>query len=337
MKFSRILLSLSLISIMLSCGGNRVAEAESESTGEKLSYIHRRGNFSADSAYAHIERQVSFGPRVPGSEGHKACREYIIETLRKYAADTIIVQDAEVEAFNGTVLPITNILAGFNPEVKRRVLLVAHWDTRPWADLENSRELRDQPIPGANDGGSGVGVLLEIARNFQLRDPEVGVDLLFVDAEDYGNTEGFADNTDTWCLGTQYWVKHMPYPKDAPKPVYGILLDMVGGKNARFHKEMFSNQNAPNLTNRIWAEAARLGYDNIFISSPGGAVTDDHIFLSRAGIPTTDIIETLNETTGTFPPTWHTHSDNLENIDKKSLEAVGRTVLNVIYKEEADS
>ncbi len=336
MKFSRILLCLSIGISLLSCGGKRVAEAESNSANDKLSYIHLRGNFSADSAYAHIARQVSFGPRVPGTAGHKACRDYIVETLNKYAADTIIVQETEVEAFNGTVLPITNIMARFNPGMNRRILLVAHWDTRPWADLENSRELRDKPIPGANDGASGVGVLLEIARNFQLLDPAVGVDLLFVDAEDFGNSEGFADNTDTWCLGTQYWVEHMPYAKGTPKPVYGILLDMVGGKNARFHKEMFSNQNAPNITNRIWSEAARLGYDNIFISSPGGAVTDDHIFLNRAGIPTTDIIETINETTGTFPPTWHTHNDNLENIDKKSLEAVGRTVLNVIYKEDTN-
>lgn len=329
-------LTLALTFIGLSCGNRTGGTPAADSTDSPQNLSARLiGDFRADSAYEHIARQVSFGPRIPGSDGHKACRDYIIRTLRDYAADTIIVQDTQVTAFNGDLLPITNILASYNPDESRRILLVAHWDTRPWADMETSEDRRDQPIPGANDGGSGVGVLLEIARNFQLRDPEAGVDLLFVDAEDYGNTSGFGDKTDTWCLGTQYWVEHMPYRDGASRPVYGILLDMVGGRNARFHQEMFSLENAPNVTAKVWSEAASLGYGNIFINSPGGAITDDHIFLCRAGIPTTDIIETINEETANFPPTWHTHNDNLENIDKKSLEAVGRTVLNVVYKEKA--
>ncbi len=337
MKKLGIYLTIALTLTGLGCSGKRTEGASSTDGSENAQTLSERiiGDFRADSAYEHIARQVGFGPRVPGSEGHKACRDYIIRTLGAYAADTIIVQDAEVTAFTGEVLPITNILASYKPGESRRILLAAHWDTRPWADMESSEDSRNRPIPGANDGGSGVGVLLEIARNFQLRDPEVGVDLLFVDAEDYGNSAGFGDKTDTWCLGTQYWVDHMPYANGAVRPVYGILLDMVGGRNARFHQEMFSLEYAPNVTAKIWAEAASLGYGNIFINSPGGAVTDDHIFLSRAGIPTADIIETINEETANFPPTWHTHEDRLENIDKKSLEAVGRTVLNVVYKEKS--
>ncbi|MDE6278058.1 MAG: M28 family peptidase [Muribaculaceae bacterium] len=333
MKYLGALLTMCLGLAALSCGGNRTANAAAEGTPTELK-ARLMGDFRADSAYAHIERQVSFGPRVPGSEGHHACRNYIINTLERYAADTVIVQDAEVTAFNGDRLPITNIMASYNPDTQRRILLLAHWDTRPWADLENTRELREKPILGANDGGSGVGVLLEIARNFQLIDPEIGVDLLFVDAEDYGNSTGFVENTESWCLGTQYWTEHMPYKEGKLLPAYGVLLDMVGGKDARFHQEMFSIQNAPNVTNKIWAEAAILGYDDVFIPSQGGAVTDDHIFLHKAGIPTVDVIETVNEHTGTFPPTWHTHADNMDNIDKHSLEAVGRTILNVVYKEK---
>lgn len=336
MKAISISLTLALGIFVLSCGcGSKVStEKTAENQPFQTTFSTRLlGDFRADSAFKHIERQVAFGPRVPGTEGHKACREYILETLREYAADSIITQDVEAEAFNGDKLPITNIMAQFNPENDRRILLVAHWDTRPWADNEATDSLRNEPIPGANDGASGVGVLLEIARNFQLRDPEIGVDILFVDAEDYGKTSTFEEETETWALGTQYFVEHMPYTHKN-RPIYGILLDMVGGRDARFHQEMYSLRNARAVTNKVWEEASNLGLENTFIKSPGGAVTDDHIFLNRAGIPTTDIIETINVQTSNFPPTWHTHSDDISNIDRKSLEAVGRTVLNVVYKEK---
>ena len=294
------------------------------------------GDFCADSAYRYISEQVGFGPRVPGSTGHKNCKDYIVGKLRSFGVDSIIVQEAEVTAYNGDRLPIYNIIAGFNTEAKRRILLVAHWDTRPWADMEQNQEKRNQPILGANDGGSGVGVLLEIARNLGIKHPDAGIDLLFVDAEDYGKHEGFSPNTESWCLGTQYWVENMIPYNTLNKPVYGILLDMVGGKNARFHYEAFAKQHAPTATIKVWSEAAQLGYDNIFVRATGGSVTDDHVFITNAGIPTTNIIETNNEITESFPPTWHTHDDNMSNIDKKSLEAVGRTVLNVVYKEKAE-
>lgn len=318
-----------------SCAGKAEGERATEANDSiRTAQLKARliGSFNADSAYNHIARQVEFGPRVPGTPGHANCRQYILDCLEAYAADTVLIQDAEVEAYTGDILPITNIMARYNPGKDRRVLLVAHWDTRPWADNEPDQARRLQPIDGANDGGSGVGVLLEIARNFSLRDPEIGVDLLFVDAEDYGNTSGFSNNDDTWCLGSRYWVENMPY--DGVLPAYGILLDMVGGKNARFHHEMYSLNAAQSPTIKIWSEAKHLGYDDIFLNSPGGAVIDDHVVISEAGIPTTDIIESLNERTGTFPSTWHTHLDDLSNIDTRSLEAVGNTVLNVIYKEK---
>lgn len=295
------------------------------------------GNFNADSAYRYIERQVAFGPRVPGTEAHEACAEYLVSELKRHGVDTMSVQRGTVTAFNGDVLPITNIIAGFNAPARNRVLLVAHYDTRPWADNESSEQLRNQPILGANDGASGVGVILEIARNLGMKRPNIGVDILFVDAEDYGDNSSFGNNSESWCLGSQYWTQNkIPYSNpDVPMPSYGILLDMVGGKNARFHYEAFSKEFAPQPTFKIWSEAQRLKHGNVFITAPGGNITDDHVFITNAGIPTTDIIETNNEETSSFPPTWHTHNDNMSNISKSTLKAVGETVLNVLYKEKA--
>lgn len=293
------------------------------------------GQFNADSAYSFIEQQLAFGSRVPGSDGHRACRNYLIDKLKSYNADSMVVQDAVLTAYNGDKLPITNIIAGWNVDVPRRVLLVAHWDSRPWSDKETDADKRMTPVPGANDGASGVAVLLEIARNMALRLPDVGVDIMFTDAEDYGDSSESDDNEDTWCLGTQYWIKSgMPPFSSDNLPVYGILLDMVGGRNARFHYEYFSQLNAPNPTVKVWSEASRIGHGSKFIRQVASAVTDDHIFLSRAGIPTTNIIEGFNEETLSFAPTWHTNNDNIENIDRNSLKAVGETVLNVIYKEK---
>ena len=316
-----------------SCNGRKAA-SDTDATN-MLPRATLLGNFNSDSAYRYVAEQVNFGPRVPGSAGHRACRDYIISKLKSFDCDTLIVQDAVVEAYNGDKLPISNIIASYNKNARRRILLVAHWDTRPWADMSISEERRNTPVPGANDGGSGTAVLLEIARNLGMKSPNVGVDLLFVDAEDYGDSRGFGENEDTWCLGTQYWVANMtPYTREN-MPVYGILLDMVGGIGAVFHYENFSQQYARTITDKVWSEAERLGHGDRFIQALGGAVTDDHIFLTRAGIPTTDIIESNNVETQSFPPTWHTLRDNMNNISHRSLQAVGETVLNVVYKEPA--
>lgn len=331
MKMSSSLLLGVVLCCCSACGNNVNANKSTAADSSPKSEII--GSFNADSAYAYVARQVGFGPRVPGSQGHRACRDWLVSTLEGFSPDTLIVQNAEVKAYNGDILPISNIFAGFNMAAPKRVLLVAHWDTRPWADKESSSENRAKPIPGANDGGSGTGVLLEIARNLALKAPQIGVDILLVDAEDYGQSDGFSDNADTWCLGTQYWVSHMTPYTLRNRPEYGILLDMVGAAGAKFYYELFSQSEARVPTIKVWSEADRLGFSETFVREKGAPVIDDHIFLTRAGIPTTDIIESQHHQTGSFHPCWHTLGDDMSNIDRRTLDAVGKTVLNVVYKE----
>ena len=322
---------LACVAILCSCSGAAGSTAKSDNKASKP-VLH--GSFDKDSAYKYIAEQVAFGPRVPGTKAHDDCGQYLVNRLKQFGADTVIEQHTIVEAFNGDKLPINNIFARFNPLAINRVLLVAHWDTRPWANMETTDDKRSMPVLGANDGASGVGVILEIARNLGIKAPECGVDILFTDAEDYGNEGGFVNNDETWCLGTQYWVENMPYTS-VNRPAYGILLDMVGGTDARFHREMMSNAEAKSPTVKIWSEANTLGFGDIFVNKVGGAVIDDHVFLIKAGIPTTDIIEHVSKATGNFPATWHTLDDDMQHISTKTLDAVGKTVLNVIYKEKS--
>ena len=207
---------------------------------------------NADSLYSFVERQVELGPRTPGTYAHTACGKEIEKMLIGYGVDSIVHQHAPVTTFDGKRFEAWNILGRINPESERRVLLVAHYDTRPWADNEPDASLRDKPVMGANDGASGVAVLLETARLLGRQAPDsLGIDLLFVDMEDSGEDGG---PEETWCLGTQEWVKSMPYTA-ANKPKYGILLDMVGGIDAKFYREYFSEQGAPQYVDRIWAVA----------------------------------------------------------------------------------
>lgn len=332
MKKSLVYILLSMLSTTIACTGKTSEGNDKQSDNSQRTAT--LGAFNSDSAYRFVAEQVAFGPRNPNSEGHTACGNYLVEKLSSYNPDTVIVQESVLTAYNGDKLDMKNIMARYNTKASNRVLLAAHWDTRPWADMESSIERRSQPIIGANDGASGVAVLLEIARNLSIKAPACGVDILFVDDEDYGNSDGFTNNDNTWCLGTQYWVKNMPYKDDERKPAYGILLDMVGGQGAKFHREYYSHLNARAATVKVWGEASMLGYESTFVNKVGGTAIDDHVFLTEAGIPTTDIIENMNEHTLNFPPTWHTHEDNLENISKESLDIVGKTVLNVIYKEK---
>lgn len=328
---------MSIPVVLLSCNSS---QGQSGDNAAENSAVVARDicTFHADSAYNNVAAQVAFGPRVPGTSSHDACRDWIASRLRDFEADTVMVQKGTMKAFNGDVLPVSNVIASYNKDAADRILLVAHYDTRPWADQEVDMKMRNKPIPGANDGASGVGVLLEVARNLNLRKPPVGVDMLFVDAEDYGTNSGFGNNPETWCLGTQMWVKNpVPYSVGGKMPRYGILLDMVGGRDARFHIEVFAHHNAPEPTAKVWNEARALGYEDIFINQLGGPVTDDHVFLTEAGIPTTDIIECNNAQTSGFPPTWHTHADDMDNISRSTLDAVGRTVLNVIYREKTST
>jgi hypothetical protein len=309
-----------------SAGDNSAATAQASTTDPKL-------KFNADSAYSYIKAQVDFGPRVPGTAAHKKCAEYIMSELVRHGIDTIVTQNAIVTAFNSDQLPMNNIIGKINPHAKDRVLIAAHYDTRPWADNEDDDSLKNNPIDGANDGASGVGVMLELARTLCDNRPEIGVDFLFVDVEDYGTNEGWGSNEESWCLGTQYWAEHTGYTPDN-KPRYGIVLDMVGGTNARFHREYYSNQAAKNVVDKVWGTAANTGYGAFFPNEIGGALIDDHLFINRAGIPCIDIVECNNTLTRSFPPTWHTLRDNMASIDTRPLKAVGQTVLNVVSSEK---
>ena len=288
--------------------------------------------FHADSAYAYVQKQVDFGPRVPGSQGHQVCGDWLVDFLKQYA-DTVIEQTGHVTAFNGQQVPLRNIIASWKPELKQRVLLMAHWDTRPFADRDNERQ--GEPILGANDGGSGVGILLEVARHLAAHPSSIGVDVFFTDVEDYGAPGGSmtaGDPEQSWCLGSQYWTKN-PHVKDYTAR-FGILLDMCGARDARFPKEAFSMKYAPQIVNRVWKTADALGHGNYFLDETKYYVgVDDHVSVNeRLRIPTIDIIE-YNAGTSGFHPSWHTHDDDMDVIDRATLKAVGQTVLEVVWKE----
>ena len=294
-----------------------------------------RGAFSADSAYEYVAKQVAFGPRVPGSDAHTMCAEWIIDKLHEFGADTVYYAGHETEIPGGSQRLVRNIIAQMGPADinTKRILLIAHYDTRPRADQDSDPEMHDRPFDGANDGASGVGVILEIARNLAIEQPNVSVDILLTDLEDSGENGDDA----SWCVGAQQFADDLGMPGSLHRASdyrWGILLDMVGGKDARFPQEYFSKQYVPVATAKMWNMAGKMGLRHRFPTILGGAITDDHLPLIRAGIPTVDIIESANPATGSFPPTWHTMSDNLENIDPTTLSDVGRVVLNVIYNEK---
>lgn len=288
---------------------------------------------SADSAYGFVQAQVEFGPRVPGTAGHSACADWMVAKLKEYGA-TVIEQTATVTAFNGQKLPMRNIIASWNLQTKERVLLLAHYDTRPFADKDKERT--NEPILGANDGGSGVGILLEIARHLSGKQHGPGVDMLFTDVEDYGQPSGainMDDNSiDTWALGSQYFSKNPHVAGYSAR--FGILLDMCGAKGARFYREAISMRYASGVVSKVWRTAAAIGHGDRFVQETKYFVgTDDHLAINeRLRIPTVDIIE-FNEVTGAFPPSWHTHADNMDVIDPATLKIVGQTVLEVVWKE----
>ena len=289
--------------------------------------------FDADSAYAFVARQVAFGPRVPGTKPHQACGDWLVAQLRANGAE-VVEQTGTVISFNKERLLLRNIIARFDPANKERILLFAHWDTRPFADKDNERT--NEPIDGANDGGSGVGVLLEIARHLGAKEHGPGVDILFTDVEDHGQPSGAMtmdeSSIDTWCLGSQYWVKNPHVPNYTAR--FGILLDMVGAKDARYYQEALSMQYAPAIVRKVWKTAAALGYGDRFVQETKFFVgIDDHIPVNKVlRIPSIDIIQ-YDPTTQAFGPYWHTHDDNMSVIDTGALKAVGQTVLEVVWKE----
>lgn len=285
--------------------------------------------FDADAAYDAIAKQVSFGPRVMGSEGHAATLAWLVEELKATGAK-VIKQEFQAEVYTGKKYKATNIIAQFNPEVSDRIMLAAHWDTRHIADSPLNEERESEPILGADDGGSGVGVLLEIARTLQEQQVGIGIDIVLFDAEDYGEAGGDAS---TYCLGSQYWARNRPTPF---KPRYGILLDMVGAKNAQFLIEGYSWQYAKPVVEKVWTLANQMGKSNFFINKGGPGITDDHFFVNTiAKVPMIDIINLAGTEETAFGAHWHTHNDDMDIIDKNTLRAVGQVLLAVIYREDA--
>lgn len=309
---------LSIFLLAGACGSAKSEKNDSEQMPEQdLKVV-----FNEDSAFYFVSRQVEFGPRVPNTDAHDQAASWLMSKLREYGAE-VTVQKADLKAFDGTMLHASNIIGQYNPDAEDRLLLMAHYDCRPMADEDPDEASRSKPVDGANDGASGVGILLEIARQVSANNSEKGIDILFVDAEDYGSH----DDDDSWALGSKYFATH-PF-KDGYLPSEVILLDMVGGKDARFYREYFSQKDASSLVSRFWACAGESGYGDFFPDKMGGAVNDDHIPFLEQGIPAIDIIE-FHPVHG-FNSTWHTTSDTIDNIDPKTLKAVGQTLLNFIY------
>ena len=316
-----------LLLLLAACSSEKSIESKTE-TVELKPYP----NFQADSAFAFVKKQVDFGPRVPGSPSHAATKAWIQATLESYGW-TVQQQNFQTKTYDGLSWDLTNLIASYNPKSTKRILLAAHWDTRRIADKDTLRT--SEPIDGANDGASGVAVLMEIARSIasQPLSSEVGVDLVFFDGEDDGEPE-FAITRDNskiwWCHGSQYWSKNKHIPNYVA--YYGILVDMVGGKNARFFREGYSRRFASGIISKVWSNASLLGHSTYFIQQDASEILDDHAFVNEwAGIPMIDIID-FSPNVG-FGPYHHTHQDGIDGIDRRTLNAVGETILATIYQE----
>ncbi len=319
--------------LLVSCSGNKKEQLKDVEKPVKVVLVP---TFNSDSAFSFIQKQVDFGPRIPNSNAHKLTGNYLVETLKMYGA-TVHQQEFEATTFEGKKLKLKNIIGSFFPDKPKRVLLAAHWDTRPFADKdkENPNALFD----GANDGASGVGVLLEIARLLKNQSTDIGIDIIFFDGEDGGERNDATHRIeppsgldDWWCLGSQYWSKNKHNPRYAA--YYGILLDMVGAKNAQFHREEMSLRFAPSIVEKVWNTAAKIGYSHVFVKSNKPGITDDHIFVNKyAKIPMIDIVH-YDPEYGYFGSFHHSTEDNMELISKETLKAVGETLANVIYYEE---
>lgn len=316
-----------LIFVLLlgSCSPDTGKQPESTTTNTAEVNKVATPDFNADSAYAFVKAQVDFGPRIPGTPAHVKCADYLVSEL-KAAGFEVMIQTGTVQTFDKKQFTLKNIIASYKPEAQSRILISSHWDTRPWADEDTKNT--DKPFDGANDGASGVGVALEIARQLHLFSANVGVDIVLFDLEDYG-TSG---NDNSWCLGSQYWANNPHKPNYFAN--FGILLDMVGGPNAIFPKEQNSVDMASFAVDKVWKAANNLGYGNYFVPQTKDFVgVDDHIYINKGGVPCIDIIE-YNQVSGGFGDYHHTHQDNMSLIDKNTLKAVGQTLLEVIYNEK---
>jgi glutaminyl-peptide cyclotransferase len=318
------LFSLCALLCLQACNSN---QKQSEETPEAIKLVSPE--FNADSSFAYAKAQVDFGPRIPSTQAHANCADYLVKKFKSFGAE-VIVQKAPVKTYDGKSHQLKNIIATFYPEKKERILISAHWDARPFSDQDPDPKMKDKPFDAANDGASGVAVMLEMARQLQLKQPTVGVDFILWDIEDYGKAQDETPNETTWCIGSQYWAKN-PHVKGY-KAQYAINLDMVGGSNAQFTQDEVSRKYAPEIVNKVWNIGNEIGYSVYFINVTSGNLIDDHFWVNQAGIPCIDIIH-YADTSG-FYMNWHTQLDNLNNIDRNTLKAVGQTVLETIYREK---
>ncbi|MDR1763258.1 MAG: M28 family peptidase [Dysgonamonadaceae bacterium] len=291
--------------------------------------------FNADSAFNYTARQVEFGPRVPNTAAHKACGAYLADCLRSFGAE-VTEQETTLRLKDNTPIEIKNIIGSFQPEKRIRIMLCAHWDSRPFADNAPNEADRLKPIDGANDGAGAAAVLLEIARQIGQKQPAAGVDIILFDAEDWGEPR-FAmpsKHYGTFCMGSEYWAKNPHVPNYKAK--FGILLDMVGAPNAAFYRDYYSMQFAPQIVKKVWEAANSLGYSDYFINKDGGGIQDDHYYVNEyRKIPCIDIIHyDTNRYADGFADYWHTHNDNMKNVDTATLKVVGQTLMYVIYNEK---
>ncbi|MDR2806225.1 MAG: M28 family peptidase [Dysgonamonadaceae bacterium] len=290
--------------------------------------------FNSDSAWQYTAAQVAFGPRVPNTPAHEACGNYLTGTLKSFGAQ-VIEQEALLQTYDKKTLHAKNIIASFHPENPQRILLCAHWDSRPFADYDPDPANHRKAISGANDGAGACGALLEIARQIGIASPAIGVDIILFDAEDWG-TPSFDQQkygSKGWCLGSEYWAQN-PHVRNY-KAQYGILLDMVSAPGAQFYKEYFSMQYAGKIVNKVWDTARALGYHDYFIDQRGSGVTDDHLEVFKyRKIPCIDIIQYDPHSDTGFGAYWHTLDDTMENVSRETLKAVGQTVLYVVYHEK---
>lgn len=330
--YTRLTILLSILAFASGCNSNE----RSEQTAEQAPKLVQSPAFNADSAFLFVKKQVDFGPRVPNTPEHKQCGDYLVSTLKQYGWQ-VTEQPFTPTTFDGKKLNARNIIGSFNPSAAKRILLASHWDSRPFSDQDSL--VKDKPVLAANDGASGPGILLELARVLSTHPtkPDIGVDIIFFDAEDWGASDQETNlEYSGFCLGSQYWAANKHVPNYTA--YFGVLLDMAGAKGATFLKEGYSVQMAEDIVRQVWTTASRLGYNNYFIDERGSSITDDHLPVNKvAHIPMIDIIHTRqNNLSHTFFDQWHTTYDTLENIDPNTLKAVGQTLLQVLYQEAQD-
>ena len=328
LPFHSLITPLSLLLILFSCQSKKQTTQESEPqlVGP---------TFCEDSAMVYCAEQCAFGPRTMNSEAHERCAEWIVSKFRQYGCE-VSEQKASVKAWDGNTLHFTNIIARLNPEAKQRIMITAHWDSRPWADNDPDEANHHTPVMAANDGASGIAVMLELARTVNVNVPipvNVGIDFVCFDAEDYGTPQWHSQQDESsWALGAQYFAKKIGSSPTGGGWIGAINLDMVGGQGAKFYQERFSKDYAQSIIDEVWQAANDAGYGSYFPYSAGGYITDDHKPLNEAGIPAIDIVPYYPDCEeSAFGPTWHTVSDDMQHIDKNTLKAVGQTLIQYLY------